>query len=71
MHGTEKIETLDDVRAAGRYRFMSPEQLIADAKENPDDHIVLHPLVGAMPIDAAWKSVQLLTDEVLPALKRR
>lgn len=71
MHGTEKIETLDDVRAAGRYRFMSPEQLIADVKENPDDHIVLHPLVGAMPIDEAWKSVQLLTDEVLPALKRR
>jgi len=30
---------------------------------------VLHPLVGAMPIDEAWRSVQLLTDEVLPALK--
>jgi hypothetical protein len=71
MHGTEKIETLDDVKAAGRYRFMSPAQLIADVKENPQDHIVLHPLVGAMPIEEAWKSVQLLTDEVLPALKRR
>jgi alkanesulfonate monooxygenase SsuD/methylene tetrahydromethanopterin reductase-like flavin-dependent oxidoreductase (luciferase family) len=71
MHGTEKIETLDDVKAAGRYRFMSPEQLIADVKENPDDHVVLHPLVGAMPIEEAWKSVHLLTDEVLPALKGR
>jgi hypothetical protein len=47
---------------------MSPEQLIADVKENPLDHMVLHPLVGAMPIEEAWKSVQLLTDEVLPAL---
>jgi hypothetical protein len=71
MHGAEKIETLDDVKAAGRYRFMSPEQLIADVQENPDDHVVLHPLVGAMPIEEAWKSVQLLTDQVLPALKRQ
>ena len=32
MHGTETIETVDDVKAAGRYRFMSPEQLIADVQ---------------------------------------
>jgi hypothetical protein len=50
---------------------MSPEELIADVTANPDDHMVLHPLVGAMPIEEAWKSVHLLTDEVLPALKRR
>jgi alkanesulfonate monooxygenase SsuD/methylene tetrahydromethanopterin reductase-like flavin-dependent oxidoreductase (luciferase family) len=68
MHGTETIETVDDVRAAGRYRFMAPEQLVADIKNNPRDPVVLHPLVGAMPIDEAWKSVQLLTDEVLPVL---
>jgi len=29
---------------------------------------VLHPLVGAMPVDEAWRSVQLLVDKVLPAL---
>jgi hypothetical protein len=29
---------------------------------------VMHPLVGGMPIAEAWKSVQLLTDTVLPAL---
>jgi hypothetical protein len=28
----------------------------------------MHPLVGHMPVDEAWKSVQLLTDVVLPAL---
>ncbi len=28
----------------------------------------MHPLVGGMPVDEAWKSVQLLTDKVLPAL---
>ena len=74
MHGTEapeNLRTVDDVKAAGRYRFMTPEQLIADVNENPHDHIVLHPLVGAMPIEEAWKSVQLLADEVVPALKER
>jgi alkanesulfonate monooxygenase SsuD/methylene tetrahydromethanopterin reductase-like flavin-dependent oxidoreductase (luciferase family) len=71
MHGTEPIETLDDVRAAGRYRFMTPDELVADVAQNPDDHIVVHPLVGGMPIDAAWKSLQLLTDRVLPVLSGR
>jgi alkanesulfonate monooxygenase SsuD/methylene tetrahydromethanopterin reductase-like flavin-dependent oxidoreductase (luciferase family) len=69
MHGTERIETIDDVRAAGRYRFMSPQELVADVEDNPDDHVVLHPLVGAMPIDEAWKSIHLLADQVLPALR--
>jgi alkanesulfonate monooxygenase SsuD/methylene tetrahydromethanopterin reductase-like flavin-dependent oxidoreductase (luciferase family) len=69
MHGSETIETIDDVRAAGRYRFMTPEELVADVHDNPRDPVVLHPLVGAMPIDEAWKSVQLLADKVLPALR--
>jgi alkanesulfonate monooxygenase SsuD/methylene tetrahydromethanopterin reductase-like flavin-dependent oxidoreductase (luciferase family) len=71
MHGTETIETVEDVRAAGRYRFMTPDELVADVSANPDDHVVLHPLVGAMPIDEAWNSVQLLTDRVLPSLSGR
>ncbi len=70
MHGTEAMNTVEDVKAAGRYRFMTPEQLVADVEANPEDHVVLHPLVGAMPIDEAWKSVQLLTDRVIPALRR-
>ena len=69
MHGSETIENVDDVRAAGRYRFMTPEELVADVHDNPRDPVVLHPLVGAMPIDEAWKSVQLLADKVLPALR--
>jgi alkanesulfonate monooxygenase SsuD/methylene tetrahydromethanopterin reductase-like flavin-dependent oxidoreductase (luciferase family) len=63
------VQTLDEVKASGRYRFLTPEQLIAEVREC--DHygpLVLHPLVGGMPVDEAWKSVQLLTDVVLPAL---
>jgi alkanesulfonate monooxygenase SsuD/methylene tetrahydromethanopterin reductase-like flavin-dependent oxidoreductase (luciferase family) len=63
------VQTLDEVRASGRYRFLTPDQLIAEVR-GADDYgpLVLHPLVGGMPIDEAWTSVQLLVDRVLPAL---
>ena len=64
------VTTLDEVRASGRYRFLTPDQLIAEVRAAPDfGPLVLHPLVGGMPVEEAWKSVQLLADEVLPALR--
>jgi alkanesulfonate monooxygenase SsuD/methylene tetrahydromethanopterin reductase-like flavin-dependent oxidoreductase (luciferase family) len=64
------VQTLDEVRASGRYRFLTPDQLIAEVRDAPDyGPIVLHPLVGGMPIDQAWKSVELFVDAVLPALR--
>jgi len=63
------VQTLDEVKASGRYRFLTPDQLIAEVRDSPDyGPIVLHPLVGGMPVDEAWKSVQLLVDKVVPAL---
>ena len=64
------VETLDEVRASGRYRFLTPDQLIAEVRDAPDyGPLVLHPLVGGMPVDEAWRSVHLLADAVLPALR--
>jgi alkanesulfonate monooxygenase SsuD/methylene tetrahydromethanopterin reductase-like flavin-dependent oxidoreductase (luciferase family) len=63
------VRTLDEVKASGRYRFLTPDQLIAEVRDATDyGPIVLHPLVGGMPVDEAWKSVQLLVDKVVPAL---
>ena len=63
------VQTLDEVKASGRYRFLTPDQLITEVRDAEDyGPLVLHPLVGGMPVDEAWKSVQLLTDTVLPAL---
>jgi hypothetical protein len=63
------VQTLDEVRASGRYRFLTPDQLIAEVRDAAGyGPLVLHPLVGGMPVDEAWKSVQLLVDRVLPAL---
>jgi len=52
-----------------RYRFLTPDQIIAEVRDSGNHGpIVLHPLVGGMPDDEAWNSVQLLVDKVLPAL---
>jgi len=57
---------LEEIKASGRYRFLTPDQLIAEVRGSPDyGPLVMHPLVGGMPVDEAWKSVQLLTDAVL------
>jgi alkanesulfonate monooxygenase SsuD/methylene tetrahydromethanopterin reductase-like flavin-dependent oxidoreductase (luciferase family) len=63
------VQALDEVKASGRYRFLTPDQLIAEVRDAEDyGPLVMHPLVGGMPVDEAWKSVRLLTDKVLPAL---
>lgn len=65
------VTTLDDVRNSGRYRVLTPEQLVDELQtQGPRATVTLHPLVGGMPLDEAWKCVQLLTDRVLPALRR-
>jgi alkanesulfonate monooxygenase SsuD/methylene tetrahydromethanopterin reductase-like flavin-dependent oxidoreductase (luciferase family) len=64
------VATLDEVRESGRYRFLTPDQLITEFRDAPDfGPLVLHPLVGGMPVEEAWKSVHLLADKVLPALR--
>ncbi|WP_018179485.1 LLM class flavin-dependent oxidoreductase [Jongsikchunia kroppenstedtii] len=64
------VRTIDEVRESGIYRFLTPEQLVDEVRADPAyGAIALHGLVGGMPIDAAWESLQLLTDKVLPALK--
>ena len=63
------VTTLDEVRESGRYRFLTPDQLITELNEATEfAPLVMHPLVGGMPADEAWKSLHLLTDKVLPAL---
>ncbi|KQY54314.1 MULTISPECIES: LLM class flavin-dependent oxidoreductase [unclassified Nocardioides] len=64
------VRSIEDVRASGRYRVLTPEELLAElAEQGPEASVTLHPLVGGMPIDEAWKSVHLLTDEVIPRLQ--
>jgi alkanesulfonate monooxygenase SsuD/methylene tetrahydromethanopterin reductase-like flavin-dependent oxidoreductase (luciferase family) len=58
----------EELRAEGIYRILTPDEAIAMGKADPMVNFAFHPLIGGMPIDAAWQSLQLYADKVLPAL---
>jgi alkanesulfonate monooxygenase SsuD/methylene tetrahydromethanopterin reductase-like flavin-dependent oxidoreductase (luciferase family) len=59
--------TTDELRAEGIYQVLTPEEVVARAKELGElAAFNLHPLCGGMPVDTAWESVQLYVDKVLP-----
>ncbi|MBV9870030.1 MAG: LLM class flavin-dependent oxidoreductase [Frankiaceae bacterium] len=61
--------TVEELRAEGIYRILSPEQAIEICKAEGDfATMILHPLVGGMPVDKAWDTVNLYIEKVLPAL---
>jgi len=53
------------LRDEGIYQFLTPDQAIDRIRRT--GALALHPLCGGMPIEAAWSSLQLLFDRVLPA----
>ncbi len=61
--------TVDELRAEGIYRVVSPAEAVEEAKAAGDFAIFnMHPLCGGMPIELGWKQFDLLRHEVLPAL---
>lgn len=57
----------EELRAEGIYQVLTPDQVVDRIKAQGDMAFVnLHPLVGGMPIDEGWKSLQLYVDQVLP-----
>ena len=65
---SSKATNVEELRAEGIYRILSPEQAIEVCKDEGDfATMVLHPLVGGMPIEAGWDTVNLYVDKVLPA----
>jgi alkanesulfonate monooxygenase SsuD/methylene tetrahydromethanopterin reductase-like flavin-dependent oxidoreductase (luciferase family) len=68
--GYERFEDPDALRASGRYRVMTPQQLVEDiGGRGPFAFTMLHPLVGGFPPELAWRSLELIEREVLPALQ--
>ncbi len=55
-----------ELRAEGIYRFLTPDEAVERARRT--GALTLHPLVGGMPLEAAWESVELCVDRVVPAL---
>lgn len=59
--------TPEELRAEGIYQVLTPDECVARAQAQGElAAFNLHPLVGGMPVDEGWKSLQLFVDEVLP-----
>jgi alkanesulfonate monooxygenase SsuD/methylene tetrahydromethanopterin reductase-like flavin-dependent oxidoreductase (luciferase family) len=56
--------TVEELRAEGVYRIVTPEECLALELDN----YVLHPLSGGMPLDEGRRSLQLYCENVLPRL---
>lgn len=57
------------LRAEGIYQILTPAECVERVRAGAaGGHCTLHPLCGGLPIDAAWQSLQLYVDQVLPAL---
>jgi alkanesulfonate monooxygenase SsuD/methylene tetrahydromethanopterin reductase-like flavin-dependent oxidoreductase (luciferase family) len=57
--------SVDELRAEGVYRILTPEECVAQGLDN----LVLHPLAGGMPVEEGWRSLRLFAETVLPALE--
>ncbi|MFZ3567916.1 LLM class flavin-dependent oxidoreductase [Streptomyces sp. BH097] len=57
--------TVDELRAEGVYRILTPDECVAQGLDN----YILHPLSGGMPLDEGRRSLQLYCENVLPRLK--
>ena len=57
------------LRATGQYAILTPDECV-DMAHNLGDlgAIQLHPLMGGMPPELSWPSLELIADKVLPRL---
>jgi alkanesulfonate monooxygenase SsuD/methylene tetrahydromethanopterin reductase-like flavin-dependent oxidoreductase (luciferase family) len=62
------VADVDQLRATGQYRVLTPEQFVVEMKAAPFPFAMFHPLCGGMPPELAWSSLRLFEHEVLPAL---
>ncbi len=61
--------TIDELRAEGKFRVLTPEECLAYAEEHGDAATFNHfPLGGGIPPEIGWKSLRLFADEVVPHL---
>lgn len=73
MAGTTGYTAADDadaLRASGRYRVLTPSELVAEVHAAPMVPLVLSPMMGGLPPTLAWESLRLIETDVLPELAR-
>lgn len=58
---------IEELRRSGVYKVVTPDECVALGKEF--GRIVLHPMMGGIAPDVAWRSLELFAAKVLPRLR--
>ncbi len=61
-----KATSVDELRASGAYLVVTPDECVALAKQF--NSFSLHPLMGGLDPDFAWKGLRLFVETVVPRL---
>ncbi len=65
-HPYQCVESIEELRASGRYLVLTPEECIAHARSGGG--LLLKPLMGGLDPDFAWESLELIESKVLPEI---
>lgn len=60
--------TVEEMRAAGVYVVLSPDELVERCRSKQLRLVTSHPMCGGLPAEPSWESVRLLSEVVRPAL---
>ena len=65
----EQLADVEAVRAAGMYRVLTPDLLLAEIElAGPFAFVLMHPMVGGIPPDLAWRGLRIFEQDVLTHL---
>ncbi|HLU40922.1 MAG TPA: LLM class flavin-dependent oxidoreductase [Microthrixaceae bacterium] len=57
---------VEELRGRGQYRILTPDEYAAELKAEPEDpFVVLHPMVGGIPPELAWRHLRLFEETFL------
>ncbi len=68
-HVADASTTVEEMRAAGRYVVLHPDDLVARLRNQEIRVVTSHPACGGLPAEPSWASLRLLSEVVMPALR--
>ncbi len=76
VHGADSFvaddsETVDELRAAGNYVVLTPDELVARCRDGSIRLVSSHPGCAGLPDEPSWESLRLLAEQVRPALAQQ
>ena len=61
--------SVDEIRELGMYRVLTPAALLAEIEAaGPWAFVLMHPMLGGIPPEPAWRALRLFEHDVLPHL---